>query len=175
MIYSSPLGAKAPLYVSLFFLVIGGIFLLERADAQARDTIRKHHLQDIEQSLYFARNIHGTFPPYNQSSWCGILSAPENTIVLTQIEETLRAQNQKYANPDKPFPKDPQADLSSPEALAKGGSTPPDYFYWKRSPASFELYAILETDQNRERPTSLCPESNNYLYDYGISSVWREN
>ena len=158
------MGAKMPLYVALFFTVIGGVFLLERADAQARDTIRKHHLQDIEQSLYFARNIHGTFPPYNESSWCGIMTAPGNENILAQVEETLRAQNEKYANIEKPFPTDPLKDTVAP-----------DYFYWKRSPASFELYAILETDQNGARTTSLCPGSDNYIYDYGIASVWREN
>ena len=170
----SPLGAKAPLYVTLFFIVIGGIFLIERADAQARDTTRKHHLQDIEQSLYFARNTHGTFPPYDQPSWCGIISKPGNESVLAQIEETLRAQNKKYANPNKPFPTDPKTTISSSESSTKNNQFP-DYFYWKRSPASFELYAILETDRNKERSTSSCPQSNSYLYDYGIASVWRKN
>jgi len=162
------LGTKAPLYITLILLITGGVFLLNRADAQARDTIRKHHLQDIEQALYFARNVHGTFPPYQQTSWCGVLSTPDNATVLDQIEEALRAQNAKYANPDKPFPTDPLIGQELP-------SRSPSYFYWKRSPASFELYAILETDPTGERSTMQCPQQNNYLYDYGITSLWRDN
>jgi hypothetical protein len=149
-----------PLFVALITMLLGGIFLLNLADAQARDTIRKHHLEDIEQSLYFARGLHGTFPPYDQPSWCGLLNDPVNSSTLIQIEEALREQNEKYANLKKPFPQDP---LNSPS-----------YFYWKRSPANFELYAILETDPNQERSTHDCNNAPELDYDYGLTSIWRE-
>jgi transglutaminase-like putative cysteine protease len=161
------LAATLPIVLALAFLIIGGVFLLNRADAQARDTIRKHHLEDIEQALYFARGQHGTYPPYDESTWCGQLATPGSKTVRTQIEEVLRAQNEKYANPDKPFPADPLHDQLIPEA--------PDYFYWKRSPAVFELYAILEADQNGERSTRQCENAAGHDYDYGLTSVWREN
>ena len=145
-------------------LAVGGMVLLERSDRQARDTIRKHHIEDIERSLYFARSLHGTYPPYDQATWCGVLSDPENRDIRNQVEETLRAQHEKYANPEKPFPTDPRF------AEAAG-----DYFYWKRSPASFELYAVLEADPNGERNTALCPTSPALTYDYGVASIWRED
>lgn len=152
--------ADLPLFIALVIMLLGGIFLLNLADAQARDTIRKHHLEDIEQSLYFARGLHGTYPPYDQPSWCGLLNNPANSSTLAQIEEVLRAQNEKYANPNKPFPQDP--------AQFKG------YFYWKRSPANFELYSVLETDPNHERSTRDCNNAPDLDYDYGITSIWRE-
>lgn len=153
---------RAPLITALIFLLIGGAFLLKKADVQARDTIRKHHLDDIEHALYFARNIHGTYPPYEASQWCGLLNDPASTTVRAQIETALRAQSEKYANLAKPFPIDPRADQ-------------PGYFYWKHSPTSFELYAILEADDNNNRNTAACPSAPGLLYDYGIASVHRNN
>ena len=175
---TSPLGATAPVYLAFIFLVLGGIFLLNRADAQARDTIRKHHLEDIEQSLYLARLTHGTYPPYDQPSWCGTLADPANAAVQAEIEAALRLQNEKYANPSKPFPTDPLATNPSPSTKLNQSPTLnflPAYFYWKRSPASFELYSILEADSNQDRSTSGCPTTDLLFYDYGIASVWREN
>lgn len=142
-------------------LLVGGIFLLNRADAQARDTIRKHHLEDIEQSLYFAQSLHGTYPPYDDPFWCGSLNAPENTSVRSQIEVVLRQQNEKYGNEAKPFPTDPNAGT---------GEAVWDYFYWKRSPATFELYAVLETDDNNERTSIGCEGAPVLQFDYGLNS-----
>ena len=144
-------------------MACGGVFLLEKAEAQTKDTTRKHHLEDIEQALYFARNIHGTFPPYSEATWCGRLDSEQAKVsrVHQEIEEALRQQNEKYANPAKPFPTDPSAGAG--------------YFYWKRSPAQFELYAILEADKTGERKTTLCStHTPAEKYDYGISSIWRE-
>lgn len=153
--------------VGILIVTAAGVLLLQRADDQARDTIRKHHLADLEQSLFFARELHGTFPPYEQTSWCGLLSDPKNSAVREQVETVLRQQNNKYGNENKPFPEDPQ-NLG--------------YFYWKRSPAVFELYAVLEQGRSGERNTLLCGNSPAYrtgrpalYYDYGLTSRWREN
>jgi len=155
-------GELLPTVIALILVAVGGVLLLNRADAQARDTTRKHHLEDIEQALYAARNIHGTYPPYQEATWCGEISAPGNEAVRAQIEQALRAQNEKYANPGKPFPIDPLKDQS------------PDYFYWKRSPSVFELYAMLEADTTGERATSRCGNSASHpAYDYGLTSLWR--
>jgi len=140
------------------------MFLLDRADKQARDTIRKHHLQDIEDSLYLARNLHGTFPPYDSPTWCGLLSNPANSTVKAQVEEVLRQRIEKYANINKPFPTDP---THSEESY--------DYFYWKRSPAVFELYAVLEADRNGDRNTLQCPTAPVMYYDYGLNSILRDS
>ena len=153
--------SSLPLLVAIILVAIGGIFLLDRADKQQRDTTRKHHLQDIEQSLYFAKGLHGTIPPYDQPNWCGFLNDPSNSHVREQVEEVLRAQNDKYANIDKPFPTDPLPDQ--------------DYFYWKRSPATFELFAVLELDNNNERNTLKCANAGEQYFDYGINSRWRED
>lgn len=161
-----------PALSALILLAAGGLFLLNRADEQARDTIRKHHLADLEQALFFAREIHDTYPPYDAPSWCGLLNAPENRTVRDQVEAVLRQQNNKYANPDKPFPIDPLADRF---ALRMRDNETYDYFYWKRSPAVFELYAVLEQDDNNERNTRLCPTAPALDFDYGLTSRWREN
>lgn len=166
---------QLPLVVGIVLATLGGIFLLNRADEQARDTIRKHHLADIEQALFFAREIHHTFPPYDQASWCGLLTDPKNSAVKAQVEEVLRRQNNKYGNEAKPFPADPLVGQQPREALAKWGGEFPDYFYWKRSPAVFELYAILEQGKSGERNTLLCGNSPSLYYDYGLTSRWREN
>ena len=158
--------ADLPLFVALIIMLLGGVFLLNLANAQAHDTTRKHHLEDIEQALYFARNLHGTYPPYDQPSWCGLLNDPANSSTLSQVEEALRTQNEKYANLKKPFPQDPLVKTTT--------NSVQDYFYWKRSPANFELYAILETDPNNERSTFSCDNSPNLYYDYGLTSIWRE-
>ncbi len=147
-----------PVILALLALGGAGLFLLHRADTQARDTIRKHHLQDIEDALYLAYAQHGTYPPYTASSWCGVLQDEENTVVREEVERALRLQNEKYANPAKPFPTDPEA----------GG-----YFYWKRSPAVFELYSHLETTPTGDRTTARCPGVIAEAYDYGINSRLR--
>lgn len=148
----------------MVLVTLGGIFLLEKSERQQRDTTRKHHIEDIEKALYVARSHHGTFPPYDQASWCGLLNAPENANVLSEVEAALREQHEKYANVDKPFPFDPKVPAGEPG----------DYFYWKRSPAAFELFSVLEVDKNGERNTLACNTATPYYYDYGISSVWRE-
>lgn len=150
-----------PLIVAVLLAIGGSYFFVQKADRQARDTIRKHHLEDIEKSLYFAEKLHGTYPPYEQTSWCGFINAPENRAVRDEMEEAIRAQNEKYKNIDKPYPTDP---LSSQ-----------DYFYWKRSPSSFELYATLEFEKTGDRSTSGCPDIEHVKFDYGISSVIRQN
>ncbi len=146
--------------------------MLNRADAQARDTTRKHHLEDIEQALYSARARYGTFPPYDQPTWCGILSSPGNEQVTALIEKVLREQNEKYANPDKPFPRDPLAPPRQ-QVAAKSDNTSPNYFYWKRSPAVFQLYSVLEASPTGERSTAGCRNSPPIPYDYGLTSIWR--
>lgn len=151
----------APLIAALILLAGGGLFLLEKAERQARDTIRKHHLQDIEQALYTARDLAGVFPPYEDSTWCGFINASENNAVRDQLEAALRKQNDAYANLDKPFPTDP---LPSQ-----------DYFYWKRSPTTFELYATLEEDKNGERNSLLCENAPKQYFDYGLASIQREH
>ncbi|MEX2055216.1 MAG: hypothetical protein WD972_03460, partial [Candidatus Andersenbacteria bacterium] len=98
---------------------------------------------------------------------CGLLNDPANESVRAQVEEVLRAQNEKYGNEAKPFPMDPLR-LVDTESAA-------DYFYWKRSPALFELYAILEADPNGERTTMACPTTPDQIFDYGISSGLRED
>lgn len=155
--------SRLPVLLALFAVLGGGIWLMERSDQQARDTIRKHHLEDIERSLFFARGQHGTYPPYNEVTWCGQLNAPQNAAVKAQVEAVLRAQNEKYGNEAKPFPTDP---------LAASGV---DYFYWKRSPALFELYAILEADPTGERSTAACDNAPPLTYDYGLNSALRED
>lgn len=174
--------SRLPVLVALVALLLGGMWLLERSDKQARDTIRKHHLEDIERSLFFARGQHGTYPPYASSSWCGLLNAPENAAVRAEVEGALRAQNEMYANQAKPFPVDPLMDQLPREALAAWGQSQkdgskrvPDYFYWKRSPAVFELYAILEADPTGERSTAGCDNAATLTYDYGLNSAFRED
>lgn len=168
-----------PIALATIGLLIGGFFLLHRSEAQARDTIRKHHLQDIEEALYFAYSQQGTYPPYDQPAWCGFLRAASDTNAYSQIEEVLRQQNEKYANPDKPFPIDPLAEDQSPReapplAERSGADQVPTYFYWKRSPAVFELYSILETDPNHTRSTSACAAQPDQIYDYGLNSRLRQ-
>jgi hypothetical protein len=153
-----------PIVLGLALLTTGGLFLLDRADRQARDTIRKHDIEDIEHGLYFARSANGTFPPYDKASWCGVLSHPENSAVRDEIEKALRERHPQYANAEKPFPQDP----------VHGGGTQ-DYFYWKRSPSSFELYAVLETDRTGERSSDGCDAAPGLVYDYGIASHLRED
>ncbi|MDP3997705.1 MAG: hypothetical protein U1C49_00725 [Candidatus Andersenbacteria bacterium] len=155
--------AKAPPLIALAVLLLGGIFLLNRADVQARDTIRKHHLDDLETSLYLAHDLHGTYPPYNQPTWCGLLNDPTNSSVRAPIEEALRQRIDKYANNTKPFPTDPLA------------SELPDYFYWKRTPTLFELDSILEIDRNGLYGTSGCPNAPLFYYDYNLNSGLRGN
>lgn len=153
---------QLPLALGLLLLVTGGLFLLHRSDGQARDTIRKHHLADIEVSLQYARRLHGTYPPYNQPTWCGLLG-DKTSQAYKEIDEALRSQNEQYKNMAKPFPADP-----------KFANTPQDYFYWKRSPASFELYAVLEQDKTGEKSTAGCAGQTWRRYDYGLTSVLRE-
>lgn len=155
---------KFALPIAIILLAGGSVFFLHRADQQARDTVRKHHLEDIERSLYLAYSIHGEFPPYGEPTWCGVLNDPKNTAVKKAVDEALRAQNEKYANLAKPFPSDPRY-----------GYTNQDYFYWKRSPALMELYATLEADKNANRNTTLCPNATATSYDYGLASADRQD
>lgn len=157
MIFST---RQMPLFVALVLVGVAGVWLLARADGQARDTIRKHHLADIEASLYFAKSLHGTYPPYDQATWCGEINDPKNASVRAEVEAALRQQNEQYKNLAKPFMMDPLPGQ--------------DYFYWKRSPAMFELYSMLEADQTSERNSFDCPNAAPAYYDYGTASIWRE-
>lgn len=152
---------QTPLLIAFAGLLIGGSLLLDRAASQARDTTRKHHLEDLEHALYLARTLHGTYPPYDQPQWCGPLEDPAHRPVRNQIEAALRQDNEKYENPAKPFPTDPLPGH--------------DYFYWKQSPASFELYSILEADDNNNRTTTDCAAAPSLTYDYGLTSVHRNH
>ncbi|MBI1833306.1 MAG: hypothetical protein HYR90_00610 [Candidatus Andersenbacteria bacterium] len=149
-----------PLLAAVLLVAGGGFFLLEKAERQARDTTRKHHLEDIEQSLYFAQRLHGTYPPYEEPTWCGFLNAEENRAVRDQMEAALRQQHEKYKNVDKPYPSDPIATQ--------------DYFYWKRSPSMFELYAVLENEKTGDRSSAGCPTVPRQEFDYGLASILRQ-
>ena len=157
--------AQIPVAVALVALLCGGIFLLERSEAQARDTIRKHHLADIEQALLLAQRRHGTYPPYDQPFWCGTLNGSNNQVVREQVEAALRQRHELYANLAKPFPTDPLKE-------AQGGKIrrTNDYFYWKRSPATFELFALLEADNQGTFDNSTCNGSDPAIYTYGLNS-----
>jgi hypothetical protein len=151
---------KALLAITLALVLIGGAALLRLSAQQARDTIRKHHLDDIEQSLYTAQHRFGTFPPYDQPTWCGSLNDPSSVALKAEVEAALRFQNPMYGNLAKPFPTDPTAQW--------------DYFYWKRSPAVFELYAHSEAAPTGDRNDFACPGATPQFFDYGITSLWRQ-
>lgn len=156
--------ARLPLYLAFALTVFGGVFLLHRSAAQARDTTRKHHLQDIEDSLYVALSIHGAYPPYGQPSWCGYITPESPSDARLAIEDALRHQINLYANPAKSFPEDPLPPHQNPP-----------YFYWKHSPSSFELYANLETTVPDEYLLSNCTGSSPApAFNYRLTSVWRE-
>jgi hypothetical protein len=135
------------------------MFLLNKADRQSRDTIRKHHVFDIESALLFAQSTRGTVPPYDQAEWCGSLQ--ETSPVRQQIEEALREQSEQYANLSKPFPTDPTNESG--------------YFYWKRTPDVFELYALLEEDKNGSFSTAGCASADTVVYTHGLNSALRKD
>jgi hypothetical protein len=144
--------------MAIIFVLVGA-WALRLQTLQARDIVRKHDIEDIEMALGRYEKTHGTYPPENLSSWCGNLSDPTNKEVLNQIEASLR-QDKKYAKAEKLFPTDP---------VYK--NTADDYFYWKTSPASFELLAKLEADKNGSRDASPC--GNKTAYDYSVVSFLR--
>lgn len=121
--------------------------------------MRKHHLFDLEAALLVAQKTHGTVPPYDQASWCGSLQT--DSPVRQEIEAALRTQNDKYANPAKPFPTDPTGELG--------------YFYWKKSPAVFELYALLEDDTDGDYSTNGCAGVEAVDYNHGLNSALRRS
>lgn len=162
------------LALTLLFLTTGWL-LLDRSAAQARDTARKHHLDDIEHALYSAYQQHTTFPPYDQPSWCGRLNDPKNAAVKSQIEAALRTQNDKYGKQEKPFPHDPLVTGIQGDQPAPATAPDQDYFYWKRSPAVFELYSLLEAAPTGERSTEQCATDSELIYDYGIRSYDRQS
>jgi hypothetical protein len=84
--------------------------------------------------------------------------------VRDQVEAALRAQHEKYANSAKPFPEDPRYGPTLAQDLTRGG-----YFYWKRSPALFELYSALEADSEGTFSTEGCPGSISEVYEYGLN------
>lgn len=141
------------------FFFIAGLWALRLQSLQARDIVRKNDIEDIEKSLVRYAKINGTFPPYEKSSWCGVLSDPKNSGIRAVIEESLR-KDQKYAKSEKRFPQDP---------LFK--NTAFDYLYQKTSPVSFELLARLEADKNRTRTAENC--DNSLKYDYSVVSFLR--
>jgi hypothetical protein len=136
-----------------------GTWALRLQAQQARDTIRKHDIEDLEHALLRSGRLSGTYPPEHLPTWCGTLSAPEHAAVRAVVEGALR-RDEKYTKPEKPFPSDPRF-----------AGTDRDYFYWKTSPVSFELLAELEADANNSRDTSLC--GGKVTYDYSVMSTQR--
>lgn len=159
------------LLVGLLVLIFAalGLLTIHLQAAQARDTIRKHDIEDLEQALLRYARLQGTYPPNDVPTWCGVLSLEPNRPVRDAIEWALR-MDEKYAKPDKPFPTDPRFT-----------GTARDYFYWKRSPTSVELLSELEADANDTRDTSPCilpagrqgPGGDGNRYDYGIVTTQR--
>lgn len=134
-----------------------GVWALRLQALQARDIVRKHDIEDLEQALMRYGLAHGTYPPDASPTWCGTLAAQKD--VRTAVEASLR-RDEKYAKADKPFPSDPRF-----------SGTARDYFYWKTSPVSFELLAELEADASDDRDTSPC--SGTIAYDYSVVSTLR--
>lgn len=149
-----------PVVIALGALVVGGLLLLERSERQARDTIRKHHLQDLEDALFFARAAHGTFPPYETATWCGELTPASGEVAVQQVEAALRQQHALYANPAKPFPTDPRHGA---------------YVYWKHSPTVMELLTSLEADAEVDRDSTGCPAIAARRFTYVLTSSERED
>lgn len=146
-----------PIFV-LFFIFLGSWALRLQA-LQARDIVRKHDIEDIENALNRFEKKNGTYPPIEAATWCGTLSDFKNKEIRSAIETSLR-EDEKYAKPEKKFPNDPTYK-----------NTINDYFYWKTSPASFELLAKLEADKNGSRDASLC--GNKTAFDYSVVSFLR--
>lgn len=136
-----------------------GFFAIQIQAKQNRDIVRKHDIEDIEGALVNYAKSHGTYPPDDKVTWCGLISDPQNENIKKEIEASLR-EGEKYEKADKLFPLDP---------VYK--NTDDDYFYWKTSPVSFELLSKLESDKNNGRDTSPCGGNN--LYDYSVVSTLR--
>jgi len=157
--HSFYLSGRHALYLAMVVFFAVGVWALRLQTLQARDIVRKHDIEDIETALNRYEKTHGTFPPDDSSSWCGIISAQESKEVMTSIDSSLR-QDQKYTKQEKKFPTDPIF-----------GNTTKDYFYWKTSPVSFELLSKLESDKNGTRDTTPCGKPG--IYDYSVVSFLR--
>lgn len=136
-----------------------GIWGLDYVAKQQRDIARKHGLEDIETALFRYAKAHGTYPPREEVTWCGVLSDPDNNDMHSVIDTALR-EGALYEDPEKSFPSDPVY-----------GGTNRDYAYWKTSPVSFELVATLEADTKGARSI---PCVNDVVYHYRIESTTRE-
>lgn len=156
--------------VATILVVASGTWAIRLQGLQARDTIRKHDIEDLEQALLRYGRLQGTYPPDDMPMWCGTLSDPSSAAVRAAIEDSLR-RDEKYAKPEKPFPRDP---------VYRGADR--DYFYWKTSPVSFELMSELEADRNNSRPMnrSACAPATQTQsarrdagYDYSVVSTRR--
>ncbi len=157
----SPLARSWVFAIAVIVFMGVGVWAIELQARQARDTMRKHDLEDLEHALIRHARAMGTVPPDNVPAWCGTLSASTHAPVRAVIEAALR-RDEKYAKLEKPFPQDPRF-----------GGTARDYFYWKTSPVSFELLAELEGDANDTRETAAC--GGTVAYDYGITSTERNS
>lgn len=144
-----------------------GVWALDLQARQARDTKRKLDLEDLETALNRVLARTGTLPPESETTWCGVVSAPESSTVRDAIEASLR-ETRKYFKAEKPFPADPRF-----------AGTGKEYAYWKTSPVSFELLAELEADRNNSRPLDLAScelqprGTSKEGYDYALISVQR--
>lgn len=145
----------------LCVLAVCSLYGFKRIAALARDTERKHELDDLEQALYrYLRQYH-VYPPREHPFYCARLSSSSARALRAEIEVFLR-RDVKYQNPAKPFPADP--------AFANQAG---DYIYWKRSPRAFELYAATELSSSKGAPFFPCAQSN-FPYHYRIRSIKRE-
>ncbi len=154
--FSPKLKTLVPIAAVLIFVGIG-FWALRLQSLQARDTIRKHDIEDIEKALNRYAKQHGEYPPVNSVSWCGTISGDSSKDIKKEIEDSLR-KDKKYAKLDKKFPSDPVY-----------GGTENDYTYWKTSPVSFELVAKLEADRNATRNIPCKKDA----YDYSVVSFLR--
>ena len=156
--HSRPLTRAWAFALATILFVAIGAWALRLQALRARDTIRKHDIEDLEQALLRYGRLSGTYPPDDVPAWCGTLSDPAADSVRTAIEAALR-RDEKYAKPEKPFPSDPVY-----------AGTDRDYLYWKTSPVSFELLAELEADRNNSRAidrTTCAPAPQSATRDVG--------
>ena len=62
-----------------------------------------------------------------------------------------------------------------PAAPAELAGQHPGYFYWKKSPTVFELYTLLEADDDGSFSTATCAGADEVTYNHGFNSALRQD
>lgn len=151
--------------ITIISILMSLLFVAYEGSRKAgRDAKRKADLEQIRGALEMYRSDKGYYPPgYNPpdmrypAGWATVLWGCGNNTYYNDVADALISSGYLPSLPGDP--------------LYNGQLK--DYYYWFKNNNQYELYSILETNDNNSYPTNpgwACNITDGDKYDYKVTS-----